>query len=146
MSKSKYLILLNSLWFYHKKTSIKNTNIHIHFHYIYIFSFFSFYIHICTLQIIKIQKPNKQYIEQLEIYKINPKKFKKKKVLGSPLRLQKRGGTSPPRATATGGVWVHTPPQENPGKQGGLKRRPPFFPSSPAVTCKTLKNATKSWF
>ena len=79
MSKSKYLILLNSLWFYHKKTSIKNTNIHIHFHYIYIFSFFSFYIHICTLQIIKIQKPNKQYIEQLEIYKINPKKFKKKK-------------------------------------------------------------------
>jgi hypothetical protein len=29
---------------------------------------------------------------------------------------------SPPRATATGGAWVHAPPQENPGNQGGLKR------------------------
>jgi len=33
---------------------------------------------------------------------------------------RKRSGAFAPRATATCGVWIHAPPQENPGNGGHL--------------------------
>jgi hypothetical protein len=49
------------------------------------------------------------------------------------------GGASPPRATTTG---VHAPPQEEPEKRVDLKRLPPSFLSSPAVTYNKQKTHT----
>jgi hypothetical protein len=55
------------------------------------------------------------------------------------MNSRNNGGVSASRATATGGAWVYTPPQETPRKQGDRGQLPPFFLSSSAVTCKTRK-------
>ncbi|KAL9384501.1 hypothetical protein Peur_021511 [Populus x canadensis] len=39
----------------------------------------------------------------------------------------------------SGGAWVHALPGKIREKPGDLARLPPFSPSSPAVTCKTIK-------
>jgi hypothetical protein len=63
-------------------------------------------------------------------------------VLGNLLDSKNSGGASSPRATATGGTWGHAPPQEEPKKHVDLKRLPPSFLSSPAVTCNKQKTHT----
>jgi hypothetical protein len=54
------------------------------------------------------------------------------------------GGASPPRATVTGGAWVHAPPQEKTQQQGGLDRLLPLFFSSPAVKINVTCNQKKT--
>ncbi|KAJ6970173.1 hypothetical protein NC653_034674 [Populus alba x Populus x berolinensis] len=41
-------------------------------------------------------------------------------VLGTSSGAENSGGASPPRATVTGGAWIHTPPRESPEKWVGL--------------------------
>jgi hypothetical protein len=68
-------------------------------------------------------------------------------VSGRLLELQDNGGVSSPRATATGGAWVHAPPQGRNWKQRDLAQPLLLFLSLPAVTttvtCKRRKNAIK---
>jgi len=40
---------------------------------------------------------------------------------------QDSGGASAPRATVTGGAWVHAPPQKKIAAGGDPKQLPPFF-------------------
>ena len=64
-------------------------------------------------------------------------------MLGNLLDNRNNGGASSPRAPATGGAWVHAPPQEEPEKHVDLKRLPPSFLSSPVVTCNKQKKRTQ---
>jgi len=49
-------------------------------------------------------------------------------VQGNLLDSRNSGGASSPRATATGGAWVHAPPQEEPEKRVDLNGfLPPSF-------------------
>jgi hypothetical protein len=54
------------------------------------------------------------------------------------------GGASSPRATVTGGAWVHAPPQEQPSNRGGLDRLLPLFFSSPVVKITVTCNQKKT--
>jgi hypothetical protein len=71
-------------------------------------------------------------------------------VSGRLLELQDNGGASSPRATATGGAWVHAPPQGRNWKQRDLAQPLLLFLSLPAmtttVTCKRRKMQSKFWF
>jgi len=80
-------------------------------------------------------------MKQFKICKIAPKTLGICR--GVLLDHKNSGGVSSPRATATGGTWVHAPPLETPKKPRDLECLLPLCLPTPAVrvtvTCKNLK-------
>jgi hypothetical protein len=80
-------------------------------------------------------------MKQFKICKIAPKTLGICR--GVLLDHKNSGDVSSPRATATGGTWVHAPPLETPKKPRDLECLLPLCLPTPAVrvtvTCKNLK-------
>jgi hypothetical protein len=113
------------LQFYHNNKNIhkkKHTNTHTLLIYFFLFLFFSFFFVTSTLQIIQIQKPlNKNYIT---LWKLQKQPLKNPGICWErfceAMDTRNSGGASSPRATTTGGAWVHAPPQAKNRRQSGL--------------------------
>jgi hypothetical protein len=62
-----------------------------------------------------IQNSTKNYIKQFKIYKTDAQKSLT--VLGNILEQHEQWRRVFPRATATGGAWIHAPPRKQPGNR-----------------------------
>jgi hypothetical protein len=105
-----------------------------------LFFSFLFFFFTYTVQIVKIQQLNKHYIKHFKNYKTDP--HKSFTVQGNLLDPYEQWWRIFPRATVTGGAWVHAPPHKTwkPGGSGSVSSPLPFSAGGDnAVTCKTTK-------
>jgi len=98
--------------------------------YVFAFLFFFFFLYFFHLHF-KVQIQNKLNKNYITLWKLQKQPLKNPGIAGTssvkPKDSRNSGGVSSPRATATGGAWVHAPPPENPNKQGGCNN---LLPSS----------------